>query len=59
VFRAVHAAFLEVVEVLHGLEVEVLAVHDEHHLGFTSGSLIIWLALKLVSVLPLPVVCQM
>ena len=53
------AAFLEPVELLAGLAVEVLAVHDEEAFVDVGLSLSSVEALKEVSVLPLPVVCQM
>jgi hypothetical protein len=53
------AAFLEAVELLAGLAVEVLAVHDEEALVDGGLDLSSVEALKLVRVLPLPVVCQM
>jgi hypothetical protein len=53
------AAFLEAVELLAGLAVEVLAVHDEEALLDVGVVLSSVEALKEVSVLPLPVVCQM
>ena len=53
------AAFLEAVELFARLAVEVLAVHDEDAFVMSSFSLSSVEALKEVSVLPLPVVCQM
>jgi hypothetical protein len=53
------AAFLEAVELLAGLAVEVLAVDDEEALVDVGVVLEEVEALKEVRVLPLPVVCQM
>ena len=55
----VGGALLESLVLAHRLVVEVLAVHHEHDLARHSGSRLASCAvLKLVSVLPEPVVCQ-
>jgi hypothetical protein len=52
-------AFLEALVLAHGLVVQILAIHHEQHLVDVRQPRASCAALKLVSVLPLPVVCQM
>ena len=55
---AVGCTFLEAVVFLHGLVVQVLAVHSNNTLSMYSTRLAKRAVLNEVSVLPLPVVCH-
>lgn len=53
-----YATFLELVKLVTSLLVEVLAVHDKNALLYVGSNFSRVEVLKLVRVLPLPVVCQ-
>jgi len=52
-------AFLKTVVLFHCLVIKVFTVHDKQYFSTPDRTVASWAVLKLVSVLPEPVVCQM